>query len=118
MATNTKEYNKAFYQKNREKRKDQIQTRNKIAIERNKDKFMEWIKEQKCQDCQFDDWRILQLDHVSGEKRNDVSTMVISAYSWETILIEIQKCEVVCPNCHHIRTGETFGFWRFNASKA
>jgi hypothetical protein len=34
------------------------------------------------------------------EKDGDVSRMVRSALSEETILAEIAKCEVLCSNCH------------------
>lgn len=29
--------------------------------------------------------------------------------SWAAILLEIEKCEVVCSNCHRIRTAERRG---------
>ena len=40
------------------------------------------------------------------EKKNTVSNLIRSDYGWETIMSEIDKCEVVCANCHAVRTKE------------
>jgi len=55
-----------------------------------------------CVDCGNADPIVLDFDHVNGNKRKSVSSM--RAYSLKTILKEIQKCEVVCSNCHRKRT--------------
>lgn len=46
----------------------------------------------------------LDFDHLPGfPKTRDVSQMVY-ANKWEPIEAEIAKCEVVCANCHRVRT--------------
>lgn len=45
----------------------------------------------------------MQFDHLRDKKAN-VSNMIRSDYSWEAIKLEILKCEVVCANCHAVRT--------------
>lgn len=50
--------------------------------------------------------RALQFDHVRGEKVESISRMVLMALSWERIEAEIAKCDVVCANCHAIRTDD------------
>ena len=57
-----------------------------------------------CMDCGMTDSRCLQLDHVRGTKFANVSDMVRSDRAWTAILAEVQKCEIVCANCHSIRT--------------
>jgi hypothetical protein len=59
-----------------------------------------------CVDCGINgDPRILQFDHLPGEdKVDDVSSMVGSCRPWEMIAAELAKCDVVCANCHRIRT--------------
>lgn len=64
-----------------------------------------------CADCGITDGRVLDFDHVRGEKVLAVSTMIDRNYSWAKIEAEIAKCEVACRNCHHIRTAERAG-WR------
>ena len=55
-----------------------------------------------CVDCGETDYVVLQFDHV-GQKSFTV-TQHISDCSYKTILAEIQKCDVVCGNCHLRRT--------------
>ena len=57
-----------------------------------------------CVDCGYNDHpQALQFDHIR-DKRANVSNMIRSDYSWNEIKKEIAKCEVVCANCHSIRT--------------
>ena len=60
---------------------------------------------QGCADCGYNaSAYALQFDHVRGDKKANVSDLIRSDYKWETVLEEISKCEVVCANCHAIRT--------------
>ncbi len=67
-------------------------------------KLIASIKDRPCTDCDIKyPPYIMQFDHlISTEKRQDVSDM--DGYSIELILKEIQKCELVCANCHAERT--------------
>lgn len=58
-----------------------------------------------CADCGYNaNAYALQFDHVRGDKKQAVSDLIRSDYSWNTIKEEMSKCEVVCANCHAIRT--------------
>lgn len=47
----------------------------------------------------------MDFDHRPGEvKVNCVGIMVAHGWSWEKIETEIAKCDLVCSNCHRIRT--------------
>lgn len=48
--------------------------------------------------CQVD------FDHVRGEKRYAIDNIVSSNLSMDYLLEEISKCDVVCSNCHRLRT--------------
>ena len=51
----------------------------------------------------------MQWDHLPGQvKVADVSAMGL--YTKDEILAEIAKCELVCTNCHIIRTGKRAGW--------
>ncbi len=41
--------------------------------------------------------------------RRYVSRLVNNS-TWENVLKEIEKCDVVCANCHKIRTIKQFGY--------
>lgn len=46
----------------------------------------------------------LDFDHIKGQKLFNISVAGQKGYSWKTIQLEIDKCEVVCANCHRVRT--------------
>lgn len=46
---------------------------------------------------------VMDFDHVRGAKRYKVSRMIVSA-SMAAVLTEIEKCDLVCANCHRLRT--------------
>lgn len=69
---------------------------------------------QTCVDCGLP-WRFFQLDydHRPGEtKLAPVARMMSQNCAWDKILAEIAKCDLVCANCHRMRTftrGQTKG---------
>ena len=68
-----------------------------------------------CADCGNDNPMVLEFDHVRGKKKNNISNMVKSYYSWRSISDEINKCDIVCANCHKIRTHAQQGTYKYNA---
>ncbi len=44
----------------------------------------------------------LDFHHVNNDKDGNISRMVIDGYSLDRIQKEIDKCIVVCANCHRI----------------
>lgn len=64
------------------------------------------IKKSKgCIDCGYNEHGVaLQFDHINDDKKNSVSNLIRSDYSWSTIMQEIEKCEVRCSNCHAVMT--------------
>jgi hypothetical protein len=49
----------------------------------------------------------MDFDHRPGEiKKLCINQMLASRSSKEDLLKEIEKCDIVCSNCHRIRTHE------------
>lgn len=67
---------------------------------------IEWmwsLKEAPCTDCNIQyPPPAMEWDHVRGVKFMAVSAMTM--YSEKRILAEIEKCDLVCANCHNMRT--------------
>lgn len=89
-----------------ENRKKHIAHNRPHAI-KNKRKLLETIqvlKKRPCTDCgvEYPPY-VMDFDHVRGEKVSNVS-QIINVGSLAKALAEIEKCEVVCSNCHRIRT--------------
>ena len=56
-----------------------------------------------CLDCgKFYPYFILEFDHIRGTKFKNVAEL--STYSDKKLQEEIDKCDVVCSNCHRYRT--------------
>jgi hypothetical protein len=94
------EYDKANYRKKAEHHKGVVAARvQEVKL------WARTLKDGPCTDCggQFHP-EAMQWDHVSGSKRWDVGAMTHAGYAKETILKEIAKCELVCANCHAVRT--------------
>ena len=53
------------------------------------------------------------FDHKIGSlKKEGVNFLVKSGYSKKAIQEEIDKCEVRCQNCHHLKTSKDFNHWK------
>lgn len=46
---------------------------------------------------------VMDFDHVRGEKRGDVASLIKNG-ARASVLAEIEKCDLVCANCHRTRT--------------
>ena len=64
-----------------------------------------WLHERKaerggCSDCGEDDAACLDFHHVTGDKTDTVARLVTDGRPRDVISAEIEKCEVLCANCH------------------
>lgn len=74
-----------------------------------REKIKQYIREIKektgCADCrQKLPYYCLDFDHIR-DKTDNISTLLRNA-SMAKVVAEIQKCEIVCANCHRQRTFE------------
>lgn len=66
------------------------------------DVLAQYKLERGCADCGYNEHaEALDFDHLDN-KTVQVSHMY--TYSWERIWTEVGECEVVCANCHRVRT--------------
>jgi 5-methylcytosine-specific restriction endonuclease McrA len=62
------------------------------------------LKSGPCVDCGIAyPYYVMQFDHVSDDKLHNISRLMTSG-SNRKLLAEIAKCELVCSNCHAVRT--------------
>ncbi len=95
---------------------DQYRTRARIrkaAIKKlRQEQLYNYMKNKSCENCGFSDIRALDFDHIDATaKRFGIARAIASCYAWEEVLLEIQKCRILCSNCHRIRTAEQYN-WR------
>ena len=67
--------------------------------------LLDELKSVPCKDCgEVFPPVCMDFDHVRGAKKGNVSQMVMRKLS--KLEAEIAKCDIVCANCHRIRTHE------------
>ena len=66
-------------------------------------KWLNKLKNSPCLDCKNSfPPECMDFDHTRGKKLFEVTAVAKRAK--ENILLEIEKCDLVCANCHRIRT--------------
>ena len=69
-----------------------------------KRKVVSDFKDRPCLDCGVTyPFYVMDLDHVRGQKLVSIGAN-LKSISTEVLLKELEKCEVVCANCHRFRT--------------
>lgn len=75
----------------------------KALARQERHQFLNWLKSQPCADCKKNYPPVcMDFDHVRGQKIASIGRMYM--FSWEKLQEELIKCELVCANCHRIRT--------------
>lgn len=85
-------------------RKDTYREQSRLRRQ-NRRKFIAEIKNRPCLDCGLRfPYYVMDLDHVRGEKKVNVSALVDDCTTIKKLMEEVDKCDIVCANCHRIRT--------------
>ncbi len=93
----------AYHLGDGQKEKTHKRTRDTRAA--NTQKLRQMKEESGCVDCgQRYPHFVLQFDHLPEYKKEGIVSDIARRYSWEKALEEIEKCEIVCANCHNVRT--------------
>ena len=88
------EANKDLYKSHRDRIRSEIQ------------QFIGQYKESRgCTDCGVHyPAVVLDLDHLPGTEKLCNPSQLVHKGSWSLVHSELAKCEVVCANCHRLRT--------------
>ncbi len=106
------EANSKHYQNNKQTYLERALTRNNVVNTKNKQRLYDYLSAHPCVDCGQADIRVLEFDHINGNKSASITNLLKNAVNWEILETEIAKCEVRCVNCHRIKTSERGGYWR------
>lgn len=98
-----KEYKRDWYLRNRDKVLENQKAVNKSLREAKRSYIREIKDSTPCADCGVSyPYYVMDFDHLRDKSMN-IAEMWQSC-SWKAIKEEIAKCEIVCSNCHRIRT--------------
>jgi hypothetical protein len=110
------EYKREHYAANRERYVAQAQRRKReLALERTR-YLIEFFKAHPCVECGEADPIVLEFDHLR-DKEFSIG-LHLSRRSWRSILAEMDKCVVVCANCHRRRTARRRGALRWKLTQS
>lgn len=79
----------------------------------NQKRIRRWLVDLKktlaCTKCGIDDYRVLEFHHRPGtEKLFNIGDKGNQGWGKDTILKEIEKCDVLCANCHRIESYKNY----------
>jgi hypothetical protein len=86
-------------------------TSQKRIKDRNHANLFALLSGSSCVDCGISDPLVLEFHHLRDKSYNVAQ---ILHWSWERILLEIDKCIILCANCHRVRTIKESSHWRWN----
>ena len=77
---------------------------NKKSISRNREFVLNYKKTHNCVDCGMSDYRCMDFHHLDPNmKLANISDIKMFSNSMKKLKEEIDKCVILCANCHRIR---------------
>lgn len=81
--------------------KEYYYNKNKVKRNKTSEWYEEFKKDKKCLFCDEDESVCLDFHHINDETKDfNLANMRYSTYSINKIKKEIDKCIIVCSNCH------------------
>lgn len=102
------------YHKTRSKEVLDRKWENQRKLRRRNAQFVwDYLLEHPCIECGNSNPIVLEFDHRNGKKSEKycISNLVRYGFSLENIKAEIKKCDVMCANCHKIRTAKQLNWY-------
>jgi hypothetical protein len=87
------------------KHKSQYLARNRVKRGEISDFLRKYKEFHGCKDCKGKfPYYVLDFDHLDPSKKKFEPSKLSRNGSWDKMVEEIEKCDVVCANCHRERT--------------
>lgn len=106
-----KTFRKNWYVNNKDHHLRNVKTRKHEVRDLARNYVWEYLSSHPCVECGEADPVVLEFHHRSG-KDKAISEMVAAGFSIATIQAEIDKCDVLCANCHRKKTMTERGWFR------
>ena len=105
MASKTSEtlrsYNRSYYERNREKLLKRQAEKNRRFADNRRKWLVEFKRTLKCVRCNESHPATITFHHKdSSEKSFEIGNAIGLGVSLKRLIAEIEKCEVICANCH------------------
>lgn len=97
------EYCKTHYLNNKEKH-ILSSCRSKKAIRSKNQKLkLEYLSGKSCAECGNTDQRVFEFHHRNPLEKENTVSVLLNFKSWDKVIKEIEKCDILCANCHRIK---------------
>lgn len=98
-----KTYYKNYYE-SCDKEKARLKVRNEAVRQEIKD-YIRKLKDVPCMDCgNRYPYYVMDFDHRNPKEKEFKIAQMVNSGNLSKVKSEIKKCDVVCANCHRIRT--------------
>ncbi len=104
-------YSKQHYVKNRDYYLTKATINRRLTRVKLRKFLFNYYCEHPCVECSEADPIVLEFDHLH-DKFDGIARMANRAFSIKRIQEEIDKCEVVCANCHRRRTAKKLNWYK------
>lgn len=96
-----KAYNRRHYARNPEMYKSATRRNKAKYVKRNSDYLFGLLAESECVVCRESDVLVLEMHHDDPDKKEySISQLVTSGYPLWRVKEEVEKCTILCANCH------------------
>ena len=94
---------------------------------RNKDKYLKRAKDHRikkrqflydyflshpCEECGESRPECLDFDHIDRQTKKHNISKKRDSLGWEELLTEMDKCRILCANCHRVHTAKQMGWYK------
>jgi len=85
--------------------------------------IFDFLSNHPCVDCGESDLLVLEFDHIDPSKKSftiggGATNRYNTKFDFDTIKKEIDKCRILCANCHKRKTSKDKGYWKLKFLEA
>jgi len=102
----------SWYEKNKKTHIEKVFKNNVKYRATTREYLKSYLEKHPCVDCGESDIMVLEFDHVRGEKKFNISSVIFREASLDRLDEEIKKCDIRCANCHRRKTMKQLGWFR------
>ena len=77
------------------------------------DYVLDYLEQHPCVKCGETDIRVLEFNHIDPSQKYFEVSRLLQNYGMQKLIDEIDKCEVLCANCHAKHTSEQNNSYRY-----
>lgn len=85
---------------------------NKERRKRNRQFVFDYLKDHPCEECGENRIAALQFDHIDPSTKDFTIGRKAHISSLDRVKKEMEKCRVLCANCHAVHTANQFSWYK------